>query len=48
VAPFGGNFKPDENSVLIVSVPGTKTAINQTSTVTNPDFVGYIAKYGYM
>jgi hypothetical protein len=40
-APFevGGNFKPDENSVLIVAVPDTKTGINQTLTVTNPDFV---------
>jgi hypothetical protein len=43
--PFeiGGNFKPDENSVLIVAVPDTKTGINQTLTVTNPDFVDYTA-----
>jgi hypothetical protein len=43
VAPFGGNFNPDENSVLKVSVPDTKTGINHTLTVTNPDFVDYIA-----
>jgi hypothetical protein len=44
-APFeiGGNFKPDENSVLIVAVPDTKTDINPTLTVTNPDFVDYTA-----
>jgi hypothetical protein len=44
-APFGigGNFKPDENSVLIVAVPDTKTGINPTLTVTNPDFVDYTA-----
>jgi hypothetical protein len=29
----------DENSVLIVSVPDTKTGINRTLTVTNSDFV---------
>jgi hypothetical protein len=29
----------DENSVLIVTVPDTKTGINRTLTVTNPDFV---------
>jgi hypothetical protein len=40
-APFeiGGNFKPDENSVLIVAVPDTKPGINQTLPVTNPYFV---------
>ncbi|KAJ3627553.1 hypothetical protein MTP99_014923 [Tenebrio molitor] len=39
--PFeiGGNFKPDENSVLIAAVPDTKTGINQTLTVPNPDFI---------
>jgi hypothetical protein len=39
--PFkiGGNFKPDENSVLIGAVPDTKTGINQTLTVPNPDVV---------
>jgi hypothetical protein len=44
-APFeiGGNFKPDENSVLIVAVPDTKIGINQTLTVTNPYFVDYNA-----
>jgi hypothetical protein len=29
----------DENSVLIVTVPDTKTGIKRTFTVTNPDFV---------
>jgi integrase len=29
----------DENSVLIVTVPDTKTGINRTLTVTNSDFV---------
>jgi hypothetical protein len=45
--PFeiGGNFKPDENSVLIAAVPDTKTGINQTLTVPNPDFVRSHRKY---
>jgi hypothetical protein len=45
--PFeiGGNFKPDENSVLIAAVPDTKTGINQTLTVPNPDFVRSHGKY---
>jgi hypothetical protein len=45
--PFkiGGNFKPDENSVLIGAVPDTKTGINQTLTVPNPDFVRSHRKY---
>jgi hypothetical protein len=29
----------DENSVLIVAVPDTKTGIKRTFTVTNPEFV---------
>jgi alpha-D-ribose 1-methylphosphonate 5-triphosphate synthase subunit PhnH len=37
---IGGNFKPDENSVLIVAVPDLTQ--NQTLTVTNPDFVRYV------
>jgi hypothetical protein len=46
-APFeiGGNFNPDENTVIIVAVPDTKTGINQTLTVTNPDFVRLHRKY---
>jgi hypothetical protein len=45
--PFeiGGNFKPDENFVLIAAVPDTKTGINQTLTVPNPDFVRSHRKY---
>jgi hypothetical protein len=45
--PFeiGGNFKPDENSVLIAAIPDTKTGINQTLTVPNPDFVRSHGKY---
>ncbi|KAJ3631292.1 hypothetical protein MTP99_012430 [Tenebrio molitor] len=45
--PFeiGGNFKPDENSVLIAAVPDTKTGINQILTVPNPDFVRSHRKY---
>jgi hypothetical protein len=45
--PFeiGGNFKPDKNSVLIAAVPDTKTGINQTLTVPNPDFVTSHGKY---
>jgi hypothetical protein len=45
--PFeiGGNFKPDENSVLTAAVPDTKTGINQTLTVPNPDFVRSHRKY---
>jgi hypothetical protein len=45
--PFeiGANFKPDENSVLIAAVPDTKTGINQTLTVPNPDFVRSHRKY---
>jgi hypothetical protein len=42
---IGGNFKQDENSVLIVDVPDTKTGINQTLIVTNPDFVRLHRKY---
>jgi hypothetical protein len=38
---IGGNFKPDENSVLIVAVPDTKSNL----TVTNPDFVRLHRKY---
>jgi hypothetical protein len=47
ITPFeiGGNFKPDENSVLIAAVPDTKTGINQTLTVPNPDFVRSHGKY---
>jgi hypothetical protein len=42
--PFeiGGNFKPD---ILIAAVPDTKTGINQTLTVPNPDFVRSHRKY---
>jgi hypothetical protein len=34
-APFEivWNFNPDENSVIIVAIPDTKTGINQTLTV---------------
>jgi AmiR/NasT family two-component response regulator len=35
----------DENSVLIVTVSDTKTGINPTLTVTNPDFVRLHSKY---
>jgi hypothetical protein len=47
ITPFeiGGNFKPDENSVLIAAVPDTKTGINQTLAVPNPDFVRSHGKY---
>jgi hypothetical protein len=45
--PFeiGGNFKRDENSLLITAVPDIKTGINQTLTVPNPDFVRSQRKY---
>jgi hypothetical protein len=35
----------DEDSVLIVAVPDTKTGIKQTFTVTNPEFVRLYRKY---
>jgi hypothetical protein len=39
---YRGARRPlDENYVLIVAVLDTKTGINQTLIVTNPDFVDY-------
>jgi hypothetical protein len=35
----------DEHSVLIVTVPDTKTGIKRTFTVTNPEFVRLYRKY---